>query len=143
MPLRHPLGADEIHPLAPGLADFMAFCDGEASSDNPKWASRDCQSFYLPCPRACPGLPCPACLLRRRRCCAEPAAALHRYLRGLAAALMIGTQGQESQRPAERAIQEDEMPGFIPNRQLIPQRGRHDKPGNRLRALTRQRQTLR
>jgi len=56
---------------------------------------------------------------------------------------MIVTQRQESQQWAEWAMQEDEMPGFIPNRQLIPQRGLHDKPGNRLRELSRQRQTLR
>jgi GNAT superfamily N-acetyltransferase len=37
----------EIHPLAPArLADFMAFFEGEAFSDNPKWSSCYCQCFY-------------------------------------------------------------------------------------------------
>jgi GNAT superfamily N-acetyltransferase len=37
----------EIHPLTPGrLADFMAFFDGEAFSDNPGWSSCYCQCFY-------------------------------------------------------------------------------------------------
>ena len=37
----------EIHPLSPSrLADFMAFFDGEAFSDNPKWSSCYCQCFY-------------------------------------------------------------------------------------------------
>jgi ribosomal protein S18 acetylase RimI-like enzyme len=37
----------EIHPLAPErLADFLAFFDGEAFSDNPAWSSCYCQCFY-------------------------------------------------------------------------------------------------
>jgi hypothetical protein len=37
----------EIHPLSPErLADFMAFFEGEAFSDNPKWSSCYCQCFY-------------------------------------------------------------------------------------------------
>lgn len=37
----------EILPLSPQrLADFMAFFDGEAFSDNPKWSSCYCQCFY-------------------------------------------------------------------------------------------------
>jgi GNAT superfamily N-acetyltransferase len=39
--------AVEIHPLSPArLADFMAFFEGEAFSDNPKWSSCYCQCFY-------------------------------------------------------------------------------------------------
>ena len=37
----------EIHPLSPErLADFLAFFDGEAFSDNPAWSSCYCQCFY-------------------------------------------------------------------------------------------------
>jgi len=37
----------EIHPLSPErLADFMAFFDGKAFSDNPRWSSCYCQCFY-------------------------------------------------------------------------------------------------
>lgn len=37
----------EIHPLSPERqADFMAFFDGEAFSDNPRWAFCYCQCFY-------------------------------------------------------------------------------------------------
>ncbi len=37
----------EIHPLSPDRsADFMAFFEGEAFSDNPKWSSCYCQCFY-------------------------------------------------------------------------------------------------
>ncbi|GAB2583190.1 hypothetical protein GCM10027034_14150 [Ramlibacter solisilvae] len=37
----------EIHPLSPArLADFMAFFEGEAFSDNPRWSSCYCQCFY-------------------------------------------------------------------------------------------------
>ena len=37
----------EIHPLSPArLADFMAFFEGEAFSDNHKWSSCYCQCFY-------------------------------------------------------------------------------------------------
>jgi ribosomal protein S18 acetylase RimI-like enzyme len=37
----------EIHALSPErLADFLAFFDGEAFSDNPKWSSCYCQCFY-------------------------------------------------------------------------------------------------
>lgn len=37
----------EIHPLSPDrAADFMAFFEGEAFSDNPKWSSCYCQCFY-------------------------------------------------------------------------------------------------
>jgi ribosomal protein S18 acetylase RimI-like enzyme len=37
----------EIHPLSPSrLADFMAFFEGEAFSDNPGWSSCYCQCFY-------------------------------------------------------------------------------------------------
>ncbi len=41
-------GADvQVHALAPDrLADFLAFFDGEAFSDNPKWAYCYCQCFY-------------------------------------------------------------------------------------------------
>jgi ribosomal protein S18 acetylase RimI-like enzyme len=36
-----------IHALSPDrLADFLAFFDGEAFSDNPKWSSCYCQCFY-------------------------------------------------------------------------------------------------
>jgi GNAT superfamily N-acetyltransferase len=36
-----------IKPLTPDrLADFMAFFEGEAFSDNPKWSSCYCQCFY-------------------------------------------------------------------------------------------------
>lgn len=39
--------AIEIHPLSPDrTADFMAFFEGEAFSDNPKWSSCYCQCFY-------------------------------------------------------------------------------------------------
>jgi GNAT superfamily N-acetyltransferase len=42
-----PSVALEIHPLSPAReADFMAFFDGEAFSDNPKWSSCYCQCFY-------------------------------------------------------------------------------------------------
>lgn len=41
------VAAIEIHPLSPArLADFMAFFDGEAFSDNPRWSSCYCQCFY-------------------------------------------------------------------------------------------------
>ena len=37
----------EIHPLSPArLADFLAFFDGEAFTDNPKWSFCYCQCFY-------------------------------------------------------------------------------------------------
>jgi GNAT superfamily N-acetyltransferase len=37
----------EIHPLTPERqADYLVFFDGEAFSDNPKWASCYCQCFY-------------------------------------------------------------------------------------------------
>src|SRR5689334_20808635 len=37
----------EIHALSPErLADFLAFFDGEAFSDNPAWSSCYCQCFY-------------------------------------------------------------------------------------------------
>lgn len=37
----------EIHPLSPDRsADFMAFFEGEAFSDNPKWSSCYCPCFY-------------------------------------------------------------------------------------------------
>lgn len=37
----------EIHALSPQrLADFLAFFDGEAFSDNPEWSSCYCQCFY-------------------------------------------------------------------------------------------------
>ena len=37
----------EVVPLSPErLADFMAFFEGEAFSDNPKWSSCYCQCFY-------------------------------------------------------------------------------------------------
>ena len=37
----------EIHRLSPDrLGDFMAFFEGEAFSDNPKWSSCYCQCFY-------------------------------------------------------------------------------------------------
>jgi ribosomal protein S18 acetylase RimI-like enzyme len=37
----------EVRPLSPDcLADFMAFFEGEAFSDNPKWSSCYCQCFY-------------------------------------------------------------------------------------------------
>jgi GNAT superfamily N-acetyltransferase len=37
----------EIHPLSQArLADFMAFFDSEAFSDNPEWSSCYCQCFY-------------------------------------------------------------------------------------------------
>ncbi|MET0517194.1 MAG: GNAT family N-acetyltransferase [Burkholderiaceae bacterium] len=39
--------AVEIHALSPERqADYLAFFDGEAFSDNPKWASCYCQCFY-------------------------------------------------------------------------------------------------
>ena len=39
--------AIEIKPLSPDrLGDFMAFFEGEAFSDNPKWSSCYCQCFY-------------------------------------------------------------------------------------------------
>lgn len=38
----------EIHPLTPGRqADFLAFFEGEAFADNPKWASCYCQFLYV------------------------------------------------------------------------------------------------
>lgn len=37
----------EVAPLSPDrIADFMAFFEGEAFSDNPRWASCYCQCFY-------------------------------------------------------------------------------------------------
>lgn len=37
----------EIHAISPErLADFMAFFDGEAFEDNPKWSSCYCQCYY-------------------------------------------------------------------------------------------------
>ena len=37
----------EVKPLSPDrLPDFMAFFEGEAFSDNPKWSSCYCQCFY-------------------------------------------------------------------------------------------------
>ena len=37
----------EIRPLSPArLADFMAFFEGEAFTDNPKWSFCYCQCFY-------------------------------------------------------------------------------------------------
>jgi len=39
--------AVEVRPLtAARLADFLAFFDGDAFADNPKWASCFCQCFY-------------------------------------------------------------------------------------------------
>lgn len=41
------LGPTAIEPLTPDrLADFMAFFEGEAFSDNPKWSTCYCQCFY-------------------------------------------------------------------------------------------------
>ena len=37
----------DVVPLSPArLDDFMAFFEGEAFSDNPKWSSCYCQCFY-------------------------------------------------------------------------------------------------
>jgi len=47
--LRHvtPNLSIDVKPLSPGrLADFMAFFEGEAFSDNSKWSSCYCQCFY-------------------------------------------------------------------------------------------------
>lgn len=39
--------AIEVHPLSPErLPDFLAFFDGDAFSDNPKWSSCYCQCYY-------------------------------------------------------------------------------------------------
>ena len=44
--MNHP--ALEIHPLSSGrLADFLAFFDGEAFADNPKWGFCYCQFAYV------------------------------------------------------------------------------------------------
>ena len=44
--MNHP--ALEIHPLSSErLADFLAFFDGEAFADNPKWGFCYCQFAYV------------------------------------------------------------------------------------------------
>jgi GNAT superfamily N-acetyltransferase len=47
LPNMNPLPT-EIHPLSPErLADFLAFFDGEAFADNPKWGFCYCQFAYV------------------------------------------------------------------------------------------------